>query len=134
SDGFGTRAIGVLEGKAVPALAELEDAQRAVVTLDRDREAVAIGRGVADGAGRAAHQRLLAERLARREDELLPFGIIEQQGEPLGGGDALDRLEHRPDQLAEVEGRRHGPQARVELLELAEPIGETTVPGHAVIV
>ncbi len=130
-DGLGARAIGVVEGKPVPAIAQLEHAERPVTAANRDGEPVATPSGLPLLCGGGpADQRALAERLAGGEHELVALGVEEEQRERLRGGDALDRIEHRADQLAQIEGRGHGAQAGVQLLELAEPIGETAVAGH----
>ena len=91
--------------------------------------AVRSGLAVRCGDG-PTDQRALAEHLAGSEDELVALGVEEEQREGLRRGDALDGLEHGPDELAQIERRGHGAQAGVQLLELAEPIGETAVAGH----
>src|SRR5262249_59855790 len=111
--------------------AQLEEAEGTVAPADGDGESRGLETGLADRRrDRPTDQRLLAERLARGEDELVPLGIEEQEGERLGARDALHRLQHGAHELAHVEGRSHGAQARVELLELAESIGEAAVAGH----
>ncbi len=129
-DGAGAATIVVVERTAVEAPAQVDEADGLLVAPEGDGEPVAVVGGLAGAGRRTSDERLERDDLARGEDELVALGIVQQQRQRLGRRDALDGVEHRADELAEVERGRDGAEARVEALQLVEPPGQVAVGRH----
>src|SRR5437773_2489770 len=71
---------------------------------------------------RQAEERALLQRLGGREDQLVPLAVVEEERETLGRGERLDAVQHRAQDLGQLERGGEGAQRLVDggqVVELA---------------
>ena len=102
-----------------------------VLHVVRDHALAAAGdpAGEAGRWGQAdADQGILAQRLGRGEDQLLPVRVVQHERERLGLGETLQAIQHDAQDLGELEGRRERPDELVDGAKLAELLLDQALP------
>jgi hypothetical protein len=114
-------AFAVVEGAIVVPLAQLQQTDVAPVAPQGDRQAPAVALVLRRSTrGRCADEGLRAQHLAGGEHELVALLVVQHERERLGRRDAFDGVQHRADDVPDLECRGECLQALVQCLELPQ--------------